>query len=61
MSCISIGISVLYMMFLAFALFQTRDDFRNILFFFDPALIDEGPDTKVRLLVVEVYKIDRNK
>lgn len=48
-------------MFLAFALFQTRDDFRNILFFFDPALIDEGPDTKVRLLVVEVYKIDRNK
>lgn len=48
-------------MFLAFALFQTRDDFRNILFFFDPGLKDEGPDTKVRLLVVEVYKIDRNK
>ncbi|XP_073250903.1 phosphatidylserine synthase 1-like isoform X2 [Porites lutea] len=40
------GISVLYMMFLAFALFQTRDDFRNILFFFDPSLKDEGPDTK---------------
>ena len=38
------------MMFLAFALFQTRDDFRNILFFFDPSLKDEGPDTKVRLL-----------
>lgn len=57
----SIGISVLYMMFLAFALFQTRDDFRNILFFFDPSLKDEGPDTKVRLLVGEVYKIDRSK
>lgn len=49
LSCTSIGISVLYMMFLAFALFQTRDDFRNILFFFDPLLKLEGPDTKVRI------------
>ena len=35
------------MSFLAFALFQTRADFRNILFFFDPELRHEGPDTKV--------------
>lgn len=41
------GMSVLYMLFLAFALFQTRDDFRKILFFFDPKLEFEGPDTKV--------------
>ncbi|XP_058950586.1 phosphatidylserine synthase 1-like isoform X1 [Pocillopora verrucosa] len=40
------GASVLYMSFLAFALFQTRADFRNILFFFDPELRHEGPDTK---------------
>ena len=39
--------SVLYMLFLAFALFQTREDFRKILFFFDPKLELEGPDTKV--------------
>lgn len=43
----SLGASVLYMSFLAFALFQTRADFRNILFFFDPELRHEGPDTKV--------------
>ena len=36
------------MLFLAFALFQTREDFRKILFFFDPKLELEGPDTKVR-------------
>ena len=35
------------MLFLAFALFQTREDFRKILFFFDPKLENEGPDTKV--------------
>ncbi|XP_020631130.1 phosphatidylserine synthase 1-like isoform X1 [Orbicella faveolata] len=40
------GMSVLYMLFLAFALFQTREDFRKILFFFDPKLKLEGPDTK---------------
>ena len=38
------------MLFLAFALFQTREDFRKILFFFDPGLEKEGPDTKVRHL-----------
>ena len=43
------GMSVLYMLFLAFALFQTREDFRKILFFFDPKLEFEGPDTKVRI------------
>lgn len=43
-----LGLSVLYMLFLAFALFQTREDFRKILFFFDPKLELEGPDTKVR-------------
>ena len=48
LSFISIGVSVLYMLFLAFALFQTREDFRKILFFFDPKLKFEGPDTKVR-------------
>ena len=42
-----LGMSVLYMLFLAFALFQTREDFRKILFFFDPTLELEGPDTKV--------------
>ena len=42
-----LGMSVLYMLFLAFALFQTREDFRKILFFFDPKLESEGPDTKV--------------
>ena len=47
MSVFSLGASVLYMSFLAFALFQTRADFRNILFFFDPELRYEGPDTKV--------------
>ncbi|XP_068737410.1 phosphatidylserine synthase 1-like isoform X3 [Montipora capricornis] len=41
------GASVLYLLFLTFALFQTRDDFRKILFFFDPKLEQEGPDTKV--------------
>ncbi|XP_068737409.1 phosphatidylserine synthase 1-like isoform X2 [Montipora capricornis] len=40
------GASVLYLLFLTFALFQTRDDFRKILFFFDPKLEQEGPDTK---------------
>ncbi|XP_074606568.1 phosphatidylserine synthase 1-like isoform X1 [Acropora palmata] len=40
------GASVLYLLFLAFALFQTREDFRKILFFFDPKLKLAGPDTK---------------
>ncbi|XP_029198979.1 phosphatidylserine synthase 1-like isoform X2 [Acropora muricata] len=40
------GASVLYLLFLAFALFQTRDDFRKILFFFDPKLKEAGPDTQ---------------
>ena len=44
---VSTGVSVLYLLFLAFALFQTRDDFRKILFFFDPELKLAGPDTKV--------------
>ena len=42
-----IGASVLYLLFLAFALFQTREDFRKILFFFDPKLKQAGPDTEV--------------
>ncbi|XP_048590474.1 phosphatidylserine synthase 1 isoform X2 [Nematostella vectensis] len=40
------GCSVLYLMFLSFSLFQTREDFRKILFFFDPELIKAGPDTE---------------
>ena len=51
-----IGASVLYLLFLAFALFQTRDDFRKILFFFDPKLKLAGPDTKVQDQI-ESYKM----
>ena len=43
-----VGCSVLYLMFLSFALFLNRDEFRQILFFLDPGLKEAGPDTKVR-------------
>ena len=54
-----IGASVLYLLFLAFALFQTREDFRKILFFFDPKLKLAGPDTKVEDQI-ESYKMARD-
>ncbi|KXJ08616.1 Phosphatidylserine synthase 1 [Exaiptasia diaphana] len=45
------GCSVLYLMFLSFALFQTREDFRKILFFFDPKLEGVGEDTQCYKLI----------
>eukprot|EP00794_Sanderia_malayensis_P011800 gene11800-13021_t len=42
-----LGIGILYMLFLAFVLFQSHKDVREMMFFLDPALKDQGPDTEV--------------
>ncbi len=43
----TLGIGILYMLFLAFILFQSYKDVREMMFFLDPSLKDQGPDTEV--------------
>ena len=42
-----VGFGILYLMFLTFILFQSYKDVREMMFYFDPSLKGQGPDTEV--------------
>ena len=42
-----LGFGILYLMFLTFILFQSYNDVREMMFYLDPSLKGQGPDTEV--------------